>query len=594
MEDFVGQIVEKLRFMKINKIVSIDNDWNNQQSINFDEDINNLVDRIHPENEEIILKKISNKGYITVKDVYEANDMDIISIIERDIERKNVLPIAISKLNDVLKKIEKYGIEIERESTYSVEKLKQYKENCLFILDKEMDEDNKDIIKLTVPKILDDANSEGFNHLIIIYSSNIGNEYNNNKDKLQYVKQNIDSEDKSNIYIYKLFAIKKSEEIFEATLNEKISDCIYGDALYHYMQIEKIKSSKIYNKICEINNEEITKVTNDTAIEGNNISNSIRIIQNALRREIENQNFCDELDVIEKLNFYQKNKLDKFVKENAHLNSNSKYNAYRKDKNKEIIQRIADSKISMWEIIDYSINKKYEDVLTGDIYKITLNLESKEVYAIVIQNLCDCILRYKNIDKVDRNSKNGFMRILIFEKKEINPNDLPNIFDDENIIYPVKEKEIFYLQNTKNEKYFPQFILDMCTLNSNGVYLKDYDDEIIKKYKNYYFEKYFEMEDVNKQKKLINDDTSDAICEWNKIIKDFAERDKIILPDEIKKDKDGNFLVTRLGRLNYEIILRIYQKNFFEFLDATGVDDTLKKKRKDILISNEKIIAPKS
>lgn len=604
----IEQIKQKLSFMHINKIISIDNEWSQNNNIDLNKDITDFIEELHPKNEQELLRKISNKGYLTLKNAYDDNDEELIKLISSKNDMQNQLPPNLEKLDKILNALQSKGIAIEKIDKYQPSIFQKYNtENCLFILDKEMDEvSNKDIVKESIPSIIEESDKNGVNHLIIVYSSNISNEYVNNSKKLEYVKQRIQFPGKSNFYIYKMFAIEKSSDTkLEQELNTKISDCIYGDALYHYMVLEKSKTDKIYDSICEIDNEEISRISEENFIEGNNISDSINTIKKAITKMQKSEQFDKEKSILEKFNFYQKNKIRNFILNNSKLATNNQYNKYRESQDIAFVDNILQSNIALWENIDYSINKFYEDISTGDIFKIKLLEDDKEKYLLIVENACDCILRNKkNINDIARRDEVGNIKVLLLEKYDIIESQKKQIvkqFSNGGIIFPVKEHEIYYLKNTEKVVSIPQILLDLCTLNEEGKCIVNYNKEIIQKYKNYYFEVYMDMsrtlEKIENLKKYLSID--------NYYIKKGLEsqeglEENIIKPFQIEKGDDGNPCIERIGKLDYNITLRVCQKNYYkkenEILSKSGnkdVIDTLEEQRKTTTPSTEKIVGIK-
>ncbi len=604
----IEQIKQKLSFMHINKIISIDNEWSQNNNIDLNKDITDFIEELHPKNEQELLRKISNKGYLTLKNAYDDNDAELIKLINAKNDMQNQLPPNLEKLDKILNALQSKGVTIEKIDKYQPSIFEKYNtENCLFILDKEMDEvSNKDIVKESIPSIIEESDKNGVNHLIIVYSSNISDEYVNNSKKLEYVKQRIQFPGKSNFYIYKMFAIGKSSDTqLEQELNTKISDCIYGDALYHYMVLEKSKTNKIYDSICEIDNEEISRISEENFIEGNNISDSINTIKKAITKMQKSEQFDKEKSMLEKFNFYQKDKIKNFILNNSKLATNSQYNKYRESQDIALVENILQSNIAIWENIDYSVNKFYEDISTGDIFKIKLLKDDKEKYLLIVENACDCILRNKkNISDIARRDETGNIKVLLLEKYDIvesQKKQLVKQFSNGEIIFPVKEHEIYYLKNTEKVISIPQILLDLCTLNEEGKCILNYNKEIIQKYKNYYFEAYMDMprtiEKIENLKKYLSIDNS--YIKKGLELQEEAE-ENIIKPFQIEKSDDGNPYMERIGRLNYNITLRLCQKNYYkkenEILSKSGnkdVIDTLEKQRKTTTPSTEKIVGIK-
>lgn len=579
----IRQIKQKLEFMNIHRIVSIDNEWTKNDYISPNTDIISFIEEMHPENEEKLLNRISNEGYITLQDAYDKNDEEIIKLAKLKSSQQKELPPSLLKLNKILTLLEAEGISVDRKPEYEVSIFQEYStENCLFILDKEMDEENADIVRESIPHIIEEACNNEVNHLIIVYSSNIGQEYVSNAQKLEYVEKRITHPNKSNFYIYKMFAIMKGSDVnLEDALNQKISDCIYGDALYHYMTLEKKKSDDIYNEICKIENEAIAEMAEESIIEGNSIQDSIRTIMGAHIRIKENEHCGFKNRVLENFNFYQKNKYEDFISKHQGLAVNSQYRKYRESQQKKWIEKILNSEIATWENVDYSINKFYKDFTTGDIFKVKFVDESSERYLLIIENACDCIIRnQKNINDISR--RRNMIKVLILEKNEITQEN-QNELTDENIIFPIKDGDVCCLKNTGLVATIPELLLDLCTLNENGKCEIEYEQSIISKYKNHFFEAYIKKPETKQNYDSIQ----------NLPMNEFLKPNEFDVP-EIEKDENNNPRLTRIGRLDYKITLRLCQTNYYQMedqlLQVDGISDLLNKTRKTTRVSTEKIV----
>lgn len=582
----IEAIAEKLNFMNINKIISIDNEWKINSKIDSNKDLIELIEETYPQNKDELLRIISNESLKTIEDGCKSQIKEIIEFIEQIEKEKNKLPPDLEKLDKILNLLSEHGFEIKRYSDYKEEIFKENNENCLFILDKDMNTRGKsDIIKYSIPKILEEG--ENKNKLIIIYSSNIQEEYTTNENKLKYINKEIGKTIEDKLYVYKMFAIKKgSTEPLEERINNTLSECIYGDALYKYMQFEKQKNEKTYDEICKIENSQISNIVKDNIIEGANIIDTLEQLSNTIKKIEDNNQKQINQNIIQQFNFYEKGKIKNFLKENAELKKSCNYKNYREQVDKEIVKRLANHEISVWENIDYSVNSLYKDISTGDIFKIS---QEKEMYALVIENACNCIVRNQN-NLTDIRRRIDEIQVLIFEEiKDIEENELIRNIQEGKIIYPIKcDKKIKILKSTGEIKQISPYILDLCTLNEEGRCIIDYSKEEIEKYKSYYIEEYLKRINSEKEQtsKIFN------IRELKNTIK--QSRIKHITPKELA--------LKRIGRLNYNYTLYIMQNIYFEkenqIIEENTLDEyknkeaqNLKKMRKSIKMSTNKNIA---
>lgn len=257
---------------------------------------------------------------------------------------------------------------------------------------------------------------------------------------------------------------------------------------------------------------------------------------------------------------------------------------------------------SKYSIIDFSINKYYKDIYTGDLFKFSFKTEIDGVvtkkYGMIVSKSCHLILRGGEREKL----YNKKVSLLLLTEKEGEPLTNKKTKEWKNKqnygagIWPIEVDtnipiKFDGLNNEFKLFYIDDFILDLCTLNSEGKITldkngepKEIEDALM--FKSYYSGKYFEKFNIFKKfnkalKKEIlsfsgkceealekgeegklNEILLNELCQKNNNIDFKMEDDKILLG------------VERIGRVYEDKALLLFQKYISEASNR-GVEDFL-------------------
>lgn len=494
-ENIINKIVEKLKLSEIKNIVSIDNDWNLSKSV-IDTN-SNLLSFLHnhrllTEDDEL---ELSNDGTVLlIGDLLNSDNSKLNSLktTVQNIVSRLELPPTLNSLNimleDISKKVPDLNI-IKSENV--VTDFSQFKENSLFILDKDMGEGYSDVIVENIININDFGRIK--NDIILIYSSASINEYENNNSKLQYLydKIQIDDKDKYNLLIYKMWAISKKvdvEQLLPEVYNMLINS-IYGNSLYNIIQYKLSAEKDAYNDLIRIDTAELSSTIKDSYIEGDNIIQSLNRIYDSLksRHETEKMNNI-YMKSIESLISFERESISNIITEEL-----QGYNSFRNNQVKEKI-KLCKENASQYAILDYCVNKYYYDLSTGDIFRFKNNDSSDWKYGLLISQSCSCVLRIQGTDINNIQRSSNQMQLLILNGNQIK-DEYSNIELKEikNSIWPVRiGDQMYMLTPTSQIITIDNAILDLCTLNNNGQAYLNFNFEDIKNYKPYHSIKYFE------------------------------------------------------------------------------------------------------
>lgn len=603
VDTYVNKIVDKLKVNNIKKIVSIDNEWKpKQDEVDLGENLRNFIDKKGINITGDIETELSNDAEIeTIQDLIKSDNKELQELkqeVEKHLNKKTELSPALQSLEKLLCDINDICSEIEVIKKYDSDvDFTQYKENCLFILDKNMGSGKADIIINSIFKINNCGKEK--DDIILIYTYESITEYQTNQSKTNYLNNNndIDDNDKK-LLVYKMWAIGKRNK-FEELLPEvydMLLKSMYGNALYniiqHKMKIEEI----VYNKLIEIDTKDVTYSITDSFIEGDNIIQSLDRLYSSIKNKTEYDNIDDlYMKSIQCLISYEREKVNALINE---------IEGYRKLRNDHTIHKLktCQANFSYHAIFDYSLNKYYSDVSTGDIFKFKTYNNDNWMYGMLISQACNCVIRIpgNDINEVGRAAEQ--MQLLIFKgeliKDTYSKDDLKVIRD---CIWPILiDDKPFILQPTDNTIIIPSQVLDLCSLNNDGNANMNFDFDTIEKYKTYHSLKYYS----NFKEKYFGDnfksDGEIIINKFENIVKDlYSEVSKEIacssdcafnngIEEATKKFrkeifektislkynicfKDDAFDLQRIGRLEPKRTLIIIQ-DFVHNLSKAGAD----------------------
>ncbi|MDF2985216.1 MAG: hypothetical protein K0R50_726 [Eubacterium sp.] len=495
IEKTINKIVEKLSLSEIKNIVSIDNDWSINKSV-IDTN-SNLLNFLHShslltEDDEL---ELSNDGsVILIKDLLNSNNLKLNSLrtTVQNIISQSELPPTLMSLKFLLEEIEKKvpGINIIKSEKIDTD-FSQFNENSLFILDKDMGEGYSDVIIENIIKINDLGRIK--NDIILIYSSASIIEYENNSSKLQYLRDKIqiDDKDKYNLLIYKMWAISKKGDVAELLpeVYNMLLNSIYGNSLYNIIQYKLSAEKDAYNDLIRIDTTELSSTIKDSYIEGDNIIQSLDRIYDSLKSKHETEKMNNiYMKSIGSLISFERESISNIIREELQGYSN-----FRNNQVKEKI-KLCKENAAQYAIVDYSVNKYYYDISTGDIFRFRNFDSSNWEYGVLISQSCSCVLRIQgnDINNIQRSSNQ--MQLLILNGNQIK-DDYSNseLRDIRNNIWPIKiDGQVLMLTPTSQIITIDDAIIDLCTLSINGQANLNFNVEDIKNYKPFHSIKYFE------------------------------------------------------------------------------------------------------
>jgi len=516
--ELIQKIVDNLKAANIKYIISIDDNWKPaKREIDLNTDLMTFIDSHGIKLSDTVSRELRNESDIqSINDLLSSDNKllkDLKNCIKEYVDSDVKIDPALDCLNTLFKEIQKRYPDIIIEKKHELfSDFSQYKENCLYILDKNMGEKEADVIVDNILKINKDSDSK--NDIILIYSNESIKEYENNQSKLEYLESKISEEEKEEFYellIYKMWAIGKSGD-FDRLLPKvyrMLLNSLYGNVLYHVIRYKKNIEEKAYSDLIAIDTDELLNSIKDSFIEGDIIIHTLNRIYDGLKNKNEFESINDKyMQSIEALISYEHeeikeeyNKIQNVSTEIANSQNainKAPYENYRIMRLKQKLEEAnSTNSISHHSIIDYTINRYYTDISTGDIFTFK-DINGKSNYGMLISQACDCVIRIPNDDNIkhiDRLSKE--MKMLLFKVEEIKseiPIDKVKKLKKHisTYIWPVKIDGItFFFKPTEKIISLDDYILDLCSLNNDGKAKLNYDKESALKYKSFHSYKYF-------------------------------------------------------------------------------------------------------
>jgi hypothetical protein len=505
----IQAIIDKLKKFNIKNIVSIDNDWKVKESvINENQKLDDFFKRSSITLNTDEKRLIRNNSLELVKELIDSPDVELNDLKEKVYKRANrkgTLDSTLASLDQLFNEIQnnEENIKVYKKTSIDID-LNEYQGNTLYFLDKNMGQGYEDVI---VEKILQIKSKVGkFGDLILIYSNECGDDYDSHTNKLEYLNSKCDAEisdeDKLTI-IYQLWAIKKVGDVEKliTDINETLSKSMYGNSLGNIINLKKESEIKAYEDLLMIDIEDLQGTFADSFIEGDNIIASFDRIMKAFINKNYNSNSIWSQETKNSYQFlldYEKMKISLIKGEITRTNEVNDYKGFKESHVKNKLKN-SRTNSSEYAIADYSINKLYYDIGTGDLFRYYKSGSDKWTFCMVISQECNNIIRMP-IDKIsdNPNRKNREIRMLILEADEIPEGDISNNkFSTLNSsistrIWPIRVDNKYYsLSPTEDIISVDPHILDMCSLNENGHAIKEPEITKALKYKGYQSELFF-------------------------------------------------------------------------------------------------------
>ena len=564
-----------LKEYEIKNVISIDDGWDDTNSLkdkmekqSLPEDITikeycdeYLIEIVHEENSqyEIIKDQCLKDIELFIQEIPETYEE-----ICRTLDVK--LDSSLQKLQTVLKEISESG----KINVYNDVKFKdEYQElqgNSLYILDKNMGVGKEDEVIEYISDII--QTRKKYNDLVIIYSAEVKNLLTHDK-KLQYLNEhNIDIKEKELFILYQFWPLEKviDENELINGMKKMISKSVYGKALSEIVFNKKLAINKAFTDLVQVDIDNLDNMIIESNIEGEKITESYESLIDSLisRNELNLINSSDVLSCEKGLLQYGEKRANEILEEQE-INSNSKYNKFRRESQKKKLLDSVYKDVMLYNVANYSVNQKYINPSMGDIYVFIDARNNQKCAGMLISQECSTIIRKNKFEEAPMRSANEFL-LLLFDIVEISASTI-----DDNIlknldccVWPIKINERTCLLKNKNRSmYIKPEILDLCSMNSDGKAKISFDKEALQ-HKSVYAKEYYKDFDSVMKKKI--NDVVQAATDANIIKRKDANIRKMIVSFAYGIRYRDNFELQRICKVNEKHSLHIIH----EYLKGIG------------------------
>jgi len=606
----VKELIDLLKKHDIKYIISIDDEWEKDlvgvsdekewrgllknKGINIDILLEQLCEDygiVISDTESTI---IHNESLITVEDLFTSDYPEAENIKQKVmgvIAQKNEVDASLNNLKSIMDEIRcQVPLEIHLNFELSDE-LTRVNGNAVFILDQDMGQYAEGDLLSYIKKLL--STRINYEDIIVVYTNKVSNLFPHEK-KVEYIQKEYQDDIITSLkFLYHLWPIEKVVDKAELTKNliHEVSKSLYGKSLYKLIDMKRVARDKAFEELMRVSIDEFEEVFTDSYIEGTKVID----VYDQLTDSLINKHYIDLFEeesyklIVEQLLEYEYRRIED-IKQT--ISKQKEYDNLRKNTFKKELEKSKQVNSYMkYDVADYSINNRYENIGFGDLLLFKQNVRDEEWSAgINISQECDNILRIQTIKKgVAR--KNKTYTILKMVAKEIAIENLDELYGKKNdSIWPIEiDKKYYALIPTHDIIRIDTDIVDLCSLNPDGKSSLNANLDEALRFKAYHSKPYFKdfLNMVNNKIKsrfdalVNNDDLEKAQQEAaismveadNDTIKIGLYKDLILsLSFQVGYNEDG-FMLMRICRVESKRSLRLAYY-YLNDLGRIGIDTT--------------------
>jgi len=606
----VKELIDLLKKHDIKYIISIDDEWEKDlvgvsdekewrgllknKGINIDILLEQLCEDygiVISDTESTI---IHNESLITVEDLFTSDYPEAENIKQKVmgvITQKNEVDASLNNLKSIMDEIRcQVPLEIHLNFELSDE-LTRVNGNAVFILDQDMGQYAEGDLLSYIKKLL--STRINYEDIIVVYTNKVSNLFPHEK-KVEYIQKEYQDDIITSLkFLYHLWPIEKVVDKAELTKNliHEVSKSLYGKSLYKLIDMKRVARDKAFEELMRVSIDEFEEVFTDSYIEGTKVID----VYDQLTDSLINKHYIDLFEeesyklIVEQLLEYEYRRIED-IKQT--ISKQKEYDNLRKNTFKKELEKSKQVNSYMkYDVADYSINNRYENIGFGDLLLFKQNVRDEEWSAgINISQECDNILRIQTIKKgVAR--KNKTYTILKMVAKEIAIENLDELYGKKNdSIWPIEiDKKYYALIPTHDIIRIDTDIVDLCSLNPDGKSSLNANLDEALRFKAYHSKPYFKdfLNMVNNKIKsrfdalVNNDDLEKAQQEAaismveadNDTIKIGLYKDLILsLSFQVGYNEDG-FMLMRICRVESKRSLRLAYY-YLNDLGRIGIDTT--------------------
>lgn len=537
---------------------------------------------------------IHNESLITVEDLFTSDYPEAENIKQKVmgvITQKNEVDASLNNLKSIMDEIRcQVPLEIHLNFELSDE-LTRVNGNAVFILDQDMGQYAEGDLLSYIKKLL--STRINYEDIIVVYTNKVSNLFPHEK-KVEYIQKEYQDDIITSLkFLYHLWPIEKVVDKAELTKNliHEVSKSLYGKSLYKLIDMKRVARDKAFEELMRVSIDEFEEVFTDSYIEGTKVID----VYDQLTDSLINKHYIDLFEeesyklIVEQLLEYEYRRIED-IKQT--ISKQKEYDNLRKNTFKKELEKSKQVNSYMkYDVADYSINNRYENIGFGDLLLFKQNVRDEEWSAgINISQECDNILRIQTIKKgVAR--KNKTYTILKMVAKEIAIENLDELYGKKNdSIWPIEiDKKYYALIPTHDIIRIDTDIVDLCSLNPDGKSSLNANLDEALRFKAYHSKPYFKdfLNMVNNKIKsrfdalVNNDDLEKAQQEAaismveadNDTIKIGLYKDLILsLSFQVGYNEDG-FMLMRICRVESKRSLRLAYY-YLNDLGRIGIDTT--------------------
>lgn len=517
----VDRTISLLNELGIKNIISIDDEWDIENIIQVESYLTNsamsffeVFDELSEDEKTELLNQRDIDSLQDLLD-YKNSSLDLHKEkATKILENLRKVPLNLDTLDSLLKKIPS-NIIIQRLNSISGLSSETLVGRTLFIIDRNMknSDGNNDAIVEYVFSIDNQGRSMDNLDIILVYSAEINTEYKSYENKLVYINGKIDEipeiskysiEEKDelvSLMAYQLWAIDKTEdeEKFRENFIGTISQTFLGHSLYYYLRHQLELYKEVTQKIIKQANQNIDNLSIGALIEGEFFVESLERAKQCLLQEL----------IIEKPNHKAIIKNILLAERITSLANIKDININKKRENRttDLKNDLKYLSTAKHGLLDHSINIMFKDTSFGDVFEfsyMTENFVAETLIGMIITPECDCIIRGK-----DNLRKATNFKILILNKIPISSitkkDDVVNRLQKAiPSLWPFYyENDYYILESRKDVIQIDAYLLDLCTMNKDGVaYFNNIDNEYLN-FKTHSSSQYFEKTITSWKEKLM-------------------------------------------------------------------------------------------
>lgn len=428
--------------------------------------------------------------------------------------------------------------------------------NTLYILDKDMGGDQEDGFLEYIVSIIEVRKET--RDLIIVYSNEVSGLL-THEQKVEYLKsKNRKAQELSILYqFWPISKITDEKKLIEQ-MTEMTSKSVYGKALGRMVEVKQLSINQALEELIQIDINNLDNMIIDSYIEGEKITDTYEGLIDSLIKKNTSENLLssDWLSYEKELLRYEAERGKRLLVLEG-VETNKKYNKFRRDCKKKKVLESANKKVLHYSIADYSVNKRYENPNMGDIYLFTESKNNKEYAGLLISQQCNMVIRKDDYTKLAKRKDMDFL-ILLYDKIEINEDsvnkeDKGNKLDAH--IWPIKiDEKMYLLKSIGKSIYIDSALMDLCGLNSEGTADSRYDATALN-YKSAFSQEFYCKFKDDFQKRL--DDIGSKAIRQCGIDKDNSNIRNMAISLTFGIVYDNTFSLRRICRLDEKRTLHI-------------------------------------